>query len=139
MNRLHRHGRVVTFRYRGVHITFRKISVLDCVTPVHKLITKVGRWGLRTLSYASRVQLINSVFMPTHVYWAFIFLLPRAVLKRIIAICRNYLWDRKVETTRVLLVARDLVYRSKREGGLAMTDCVSWNDAAIGKYCLESK
>ncbi|XP_075084724.1 uncharacterized protein LOC107792115 [Nicotiana tabacum] len=123
----------LSFRYLGVLITSRKISVVDCEMLVDKLTVKVRGWGSRTLSYAGRVQLINSVLLHTHVYWASIFILPRAVLNRITSICRNYLWDGKVDTNRVPLIAWDFICRSKKEGGLGVTDCVSWSDAAIGK------
>nr|XP_016505784.1 PREDICTED: uncharacterized protein LOC107823607 [Nicotiana tabacum] len=71
------------FRYLGVPITSRKISIVDFEILVDKLTVKVRGWGSRTLSYAGRVQLINSI---------------------------------------------------KNEGGLGVTDCVSWNDAVIVKY-----
>lgn len=79
------------FRYLGVPITSRKISAVDCEMLVDKLTAKIRGWGSATLSYTGRVQLINSVSMQALVYWASIFMLPRAVLKRITSIYRDYL------------------------------------------------
>lgn len=93
------------FKYLGGPILSKKLSNTDCQVLVDKLTTRIRSWGSRNLSSARRVQMINGVPMHIHAYWASIFLLPKALLKSIIAICKNYLWDGKVETTRVLLVA----------------------------------
>lgn len=52
----------------------------------------------------------------------------------IISICRNYLWDAKAISSRAPLVAWDIVCRPKREGGLVISECITWNDAALAKY-----
>lgn len=86
------------------------------------------------MSYAGRVQLINSVLMHVHIYWASIFILPKLVMKRIAAICWNFLWNGKVETNRTPLVAWDVVTRHKKKGGLGIRDYVKWNETTIEKY-----
>lgn len=68
-----------------------------------------------------------------HSYWAAIFILPKKVLKDITPICRNYLWAGKGISNKVSLVAWDLVYRPKREGGLGIRACIIWNESAIAK------
>jgi hypothetical protein len=47
----------------------------------------------RTLSYAGRVQLINSVLFSIQVYWASLFLLPGQVIKSVEQIMRSFLWS----------------------------------------------
>lgn len=46
----------------------------------------------------------NSVLLRIHSYWSSIFILPKQVLKvkGITAICRNFPWDGKVNTTKTL-------------------------------------
>lgn len=60
-------------------------------------------------------------------------MIPKPILKIITAICKNFLWDEKVETNRTLLVALDLVIRPKKRR-LGIKDCVMWNEAVVAKY-----
>ncbi|XP_074300212.1 uncharacterized protein LOC141631444 [Silene latifolia] len=61
------------------------------------------------------------------------FIIPKSVIKRIEAICRNYLWDGSSEYHRVPLVAWDKVTLPKPEGGLGIKKAELWNVATIGK------
>nr|XP_009761796.1 PREDICTED: uncharacterized protein LOC104213930 [Nicotiana sylvestris] len=45
-----------------------------------------------------------------------------------------FLWDGEANSNKVPLVAWELVYRPKQEGGLRIIDCDLWNQAAIAKY-----
>ncbi|XP_074299730.1 uncharacterized protein LOC141630885 [Silene latifolia] len=49
-----------------------------------------------------------------------IFLIPKSVIKRIEAICRNFLWARSSDYHRVPLVAWDTITLPKTEGGLGI-------------------
>ncbi|XP_074290439.1 uncharacterized protein LOC141617156 [Silene latifolia] len=64
---------------------------------------------------------------------ASIFLIPKQVIKRIEAACRNYLWDGGSEYTRTPLVAWDMVCCSKKCGGLGIKQVGVWNLAIVGK------
>lgn len=59
------------------------------------------------MSYAARMMFVNSVLLSLHTYWAFIFVIPKTVIKRIVSICRNFLWDDKVISNRVLPISWD--------------------------------
>ena len=72
--------------------------------------------------------------MHIHVYWSIIFLIPKKVMKSIMAVCRNFLWSGQVHTSKVPVVAWEIVCQSKKEGGLGITECMRWNEAAIAKY-----
>lgn len=124
----------VSFKYLGVPISSKRLSIVDCEILVDKLISRIKRWGTRNLSYVGRAQLVNSVLLHIHVYWSSIFLLPKKVLKSITAACRNFLWSGQVHTTKSPLIAWETVCLSKKEGGLDITECMRWNEAAIAKY-----
>lgn len=96
--------------------------------------SRVNAWGTRNLSYAGRARMINSVLMQLHIYWLSIFILPKKVLKAIITMCRNYLWDGKVNSNRVPLVAWETVCKDTNKGRLGIYDCMVWNEAALAKY-----
>jgi len=112
------------FKFLGVPITTKRLSAIDCEMLVQKMIMKVKVWGTRNLSYAGRVQLVNSVLLHMNTYWLSMFVLPKRVLKDITGICRNYIWSGQVYTTKPPLVAWDIVCMSKKEGGLGVIDCM---------------
>lgn len=94
---------------------------------------KSRMWGSRHLSYAARTILVNNVLLSLHTYQARIFVIPKGVIKRIITLYRNFLWDGKFVTNRSPPVAQCQVCKSEVEGGLGIRDCNKWNKAAIGK------
>jgi len=59
---------------------------------VEKITRKISTWLIRTISYAGRVALINSVLMGVFNFWATIFILAKGVIKELERLCRNYLW-----------------------------------------------
>ncbi|XP_074288741.1 uncharacterized protein LOC141613898 [Silene latifolia] len=56
------------------------------------------------------VVLIKAVYKSLHSYWASIFIIPKAVLAKIEAICRNFLWDGGSEYTGSPTVAWDKIW-----------------------------
>ncbi|XP_074313861.1 uncharacterized protein LOC141649059 [Silene latifolia] len=87
----------------------------------------------RKLSYAGRITQIKSVLTTLHTYWAAIFILPKAVLKSINSLCRNYLWDGTADYLRIPLVGWFKICLPKEEGGLGVKQIHKWNDAAVTK------
>ncbi|CAK8534246.1 unnamed protein product [Lathyrus sativus] len=49
------------FRYLGVPLTSRKLSISHYMGLVDRIVKRIKHWSLKLLSYASRVQLIQSV------------------------------------------------------------------------------
>ncbi|XP_074289102.1 uncharacterized protein LOC141614243 [Silene latifolia] len=68
-----------------------------------------------------------------HRYWASIFVLPKGVLSRVDAICRNFLWEGHAEYSSVPRLAWNKVCVPKRESGLGLKESHVWNVATIGK------
>ncbi|XP_019106135.1 uncharacterized protein LOC109135475 [Beta vulgaris subsp. vulgaris] len=122
------------FRYLGVPITSKRISKADCEVLVDTILKRLICMSSRHLSYAGRVTLINAVLINLHTYWAEVFLLPKSVLEAITRICRTYLWEGKVYTSKPPPIAWQEVCYAKNRGGLGIRECISWNVAAIGKY-----
>ena len=122
------------FTYLGVKIDSKKLSKDDCSFLIDKIAARIRSWGVRTLSYAGRVQLVNSVLLSMHCYWSSIFILPKQVIEGVISACRNFLWGGKVASHKTPLVAWDLICRKKIEGGLGLKESHAWNLALLGKY-----
>ncbi|XP_074270821.1 uncharacterized protein LOC141594724 [Silene latifolia] len=93
------------FKYLGVPIQPGRLSRLDCNILIERIFSRIRGIGAKKLSYAGRVILINAVLNTLHNYWASIFLIPKGVIKRIEAICRNFLWSGSSEYSRSPLVA----------------------------------
>ncbi|XP_074292236.1 uncharacterized protein LOC141619110 [Silene latifolia] len=75
------------------------------------LMVRIRSIGAKKLSYAGRVVLINSVLNTLYNYWAAMFVIPKAAIKRVETICRNFLLDSSTEYHRVHLVGWDRVDR----------------------------
>ncbi|XP_074292053.1 uncharacterized protein LOC141618891 [Silene latifolia] len=120
-------------RYLGIPIQPGRLTRQDCNILLDRITAKIKGIGARKLSYAGRLTLINSVLNTLHNYWASIFLIPKCIITRIEAICRNYLWDGGAEYQRAPLVAWHTVCCTKKEGGLGIKEARVWNIATVGK------
>ncbi|GJV20379.1 RNA-directed DNA polymerase, eukaryota, reverse transcriptase zinc-binding domain protein [Tanacetum coccineum] len=70
-------------RYLGIPLITKQISINDCKPLVNKVKTKINDWKNKSLSYAGRVQLIESVLNSMQNYWASVFLLLKQVIYEI--------------------------------------------------------
>lgn len=72
-------------------------------------------------------------------FWIYIHIGPlclssqKTVIRRITAICKNFLWDGRAIYNRSPPVSWESMCRKKDKGGLGIRDCETWNVAAIGK------
>ncbi|XP_074301614.1 uncharacterized protein LOC141633016 [Silene latifolia] len=95
------------FRYLGVPIKAGRLTKQECSSLSENIVARIRGLGAKKLSYAGRITLINAVLNTLHNYWAQMFIIPKSIINRIIAICRNYLWDGSPDYHRVPLVAWD--------------------------------
>ncbi|XP_074305392.1 uncharacterized protein LOC141640520 [Silene latifolia] len=128
------------FRYLGVPVQATRLTKIECNVLVEKMVNRIRSLDAKKLSYAGRLVLVNSVLNTLHNYWSGIFLIPKCVVKRIEAVCRNYLWDGTADFHRVPSVGWDRVTLPKEEGGLGIKRTVTWNIASVAKladwlYC----
>ncbi|XP_070001990.1 uncharacterized protein LOC142166102 [Nicotiana tabacum] len=57
------------FKYLGVPLYTRKLSIHQCMPLVEKIIDKIRSWTSKFLPYAGRLQLINSLLFEMQIYW----------------------------------------------------------------------
>lgn len=126
----------LSFRYSGVPICSKRISVGHCDGLIENMICIIELWGSRNLSYMARITLINSILMSIHMYWAQVYILPRSVLKEINKICRSFLWSGHIYSHRPGLVAWDKLCCDKKEGGLGFKNIDRWNLTFMDRYGL---
>ncbi|XP_062113724.1 uncharacterized protein LOC133824761 [Humulus lupulus] len=124
--------------YLGVPLRPTKWRASDCEILIDKMRARLKGWASRHLSYAGRVQLINSVLLGIRSYWMNIFILPQKVVKAIDSLCRKFLWGEKDNRSKIHRISWDHVCRPKCFGGLGFKDSSSWNKGdSIREYRLK--
>lgn len=94
---------------------------------------KVKLWSSRSISFAGRAQLLNSVIFGMFSYWAAIFILPQMVIDQINSICRNYLWGGVAEYAKVPYISWSTTCSPRKMGGIGLKNIAAWNRAYIAK------
>ncbi|XP_022019023.1 uncharacterized protein LOC110919054 [Helianthus annuus] len=80
-------------RYLGVPLISTKLSFRDCRVLVERMERKVDNWMSKLLSFAGRLQLLNSVLAAMYTYWASVFILPMRIVKDLEKRMRRpYVW-----------------------------------------------
>ena len=88
----------------------------------------------RALSYDRHLQLIKSVLFSIQVYWSSMFILPKAVIRKVEAILRSFLWKGSDLSPGGCKVSWESLCVPKEEGGLGIKDMGVWNKAAMVKH-----
>ena len=121
------------FRYLGNLLTSRRISAADCDILIDKMRSWIRSWYAKNLSYVGRIQLITSVLNSISSYWCMMFILPKAVIRKVNLICRSYLWHATGNNPAPGNVCWKRICCPKKEGGLGIRNIETWNLIAIGK------
>ena len=95
---------------------------------------RIFNWKSKTLSFAGRLRLINSVLTSIHVYWASIFKIPIATIKEIEKMCRSFLWANCEIVKGKAKIKWDDICKPKAYGGLGVKNLRKWNDALLAKH-----
>ncbi|XP_019245984.1 PREDICTED: uncharacterized protein LOC109225688 [Nicotiana attenuata] len=109
------------------------MSIAQWQPLIEKMVARISSWTAKKLSYAGRIQLVQSVLFGIQAYWSQLFLIPSKVLKTIEAYCRSYIWSRVNTITRRSLVAWEKMCTPKSVGGLNLINLKLWNKAVAAK------
>ncbi|XP_058776141.1 uncharacterized protein LOC131650448 [Vicia villosa] len=107
------------FKYLGVPLSSKKLSICHYLPLIDKIMCRIHHWSSRLLSIASRFQLVKAVSFAIANYWIQCFPIPKAVIKKINASCRAFVWKE--------------VCKPKRKGGWNVLDLEEWNKIAMVK------
>ncbi|XP_058741823.1 uncharacterized protein LOC131614222 [Vicia villosa] len=108
------------FRYLGVPLSSKKLNIFHYLGLVDKIVCRIRHWTARFLSYAGRLQLINSVTFSMANYWLMVFPIPKAMIKKINAICRSFLWSGTDVICWKSTVAWDDICKPKKKEALVL-------------------
>ncbi|XP_060217033.1 uncharacterized protein LOC132644456 [Lycium barbarum] len=120
-------------KYLGLPLSPKKWTKLDCHQLSMKVTEKIRSVASRHLSYAGKLQVVNSILFSLHNFWGAVFILPQIVLKDVDEKCQDYLWGSSENAKKVSLVAWEKVCKPKKHGGLNIRSCRKWNMASVGK------
>ena len=87
---------------------------------LEKIRGRIFTWTMRFLSYAGRLQLIQSVLVSIVNFWSAVFRLPSQCIKEIEQLCSAFLWSGPTLKTSGAKVAWKEASKPKNEGGLGI-------------------
>ncbi|KAL9675480.1 hypothetical protein QQ045_003682 [Rhodiola kirilowii] len=116
------------FLYLGVPLDGCSLRGTQYNPIIDKMLSKIKSWSSRCLSYAGRLVLVKHVLSAIGSYWMRVLCFPKKVIKKITAICRNFLWSGNSVGKRSLVSWND-VCRPKVSGGLGVKDLGVFNKA----------
>ena len=111
---------ILPVRYLGAPLITTKLTAADCKPLVEGITCKIRHWASKLLSFAGRVQLIQSVLCSFQSFWNGLFILPKKVLKDVEQLMRRFLWKGPSLNKGGAKVAWEDVTLPLEEGGLGI-------------------
>ncbi|GJW66697.1 RNA-directed DNA polymerase, eukaryota, reverse transcriptase zinc-binding domain protein [Tanacetum coccineum] len=68
-------------KYLGVPLLAKRLGVSDCIDLIDSVARRINSWRNKMLSYAGRIQLIESILSYMQNYWASVYMLPVTIVK----------------------------------------------------------
>ncbi|GJY86836.1 RNA-directed DNA polymerase, eukaryota, reverse transcriptase zinc-binding domain protein [Tanacetum coccineum] len=116
----------------GLHLNMNKSSLFfGSLNIIEK---EAEDWKCKSLSYAGRLLLIASILESISAYWAFVFKLPKTVIKEINGIFKRFLWSNGDSAKGKAKLAWKHVCKPKKFKGLVLKNIEDWNDALLAKH-----
>ncbi|KAK9676672.1 hypothetical protein RND81_11G092500 [Saponaria officinalis] len=122
-----------SFRYLEVSLNEGKLNRTHFVDLIGKVQKALNHLSTRMLSYAERIQLLNSIVFGLENYWCSTLLIPKGVVKWIQGFCRKFLWHKHSDQKRIILKSCLTSSSAHSEGGFKIKEILSWNKAFISK------
>ncbi|XP_070023018.1 uncharacterized protein [Nicotiana sylvestris] len=95
--------REMPFRYLGILLDTKKLTLAKWLPLIDKTTAKISSWIAKKLSYAGRIQLVQSLLFGMQTYWAQIFILPVKMKTEITSLGMQF-FKRIVEQTTTVVV-----------------------------------
>ncbi|XP_021985901.1 uncharacterized protein LOC110882124 [Helianthus annuus] len=121
-------------RYLGVPLISTKLIFKDCKILIDRMESRITSWISKSVSFAGRLQLINSVLSSMHIYWASVFILPARVISELEKRMRRFLWNVGSSGRIRAKVAWSDVCLPKNEGGLGIRNVGDVNKALMTNH-----
>lgn len=116
-------------KYLGLPLCTKKLPVANCAPLIQQIKERISTWSARSLSFAGRLLLLNTVIAGITNFWCSTFLIPKSCINAINSACNSYLWKGSLEGQYSARVSWETITHSKDEGGLGIKDLLLWNRA----------
>ncbi|XP_010467312.1 PREDICTED: uncharacterized protein LOC104747378 [Camelina sativa] len=120
-------------RYLGLPLVTKRLSLSDCAPLIEQLKKRIGSWTARFLSFAGRLNLIQSVLWSVCNFWCSAFRLPRQCTREIDSLCSAFLWSGPELNPHKAKVTWEDICKPKTKGGLALRSLKEMNDVCCLK------
>ncbi|KAK9742042.1 hypothetical protein RND81_03G144800 [Saponaria officinalis] len=121
------------FRYLGIPLHSSRVAADVYGMLLSKVQCSVQHWSSNLLSYAGKIQLINSVIFGLETFWCSSVLLHKAIVKEINKLCKNFFWGTTDGQARMVHKSWKGICASWEEGGFGIKELISWNKALLLK------
>lgn len=125
------------FRYLGIPLNASRLTLDICAPLLDLISSKIHSWSTHLLSYAGRLQLVNSVIFGILNFWCSPFLLPTTLLNEISKLCRRFFWNYGLHDRKLIFLSWDRICKPKSEGGFNVKEMLSWNKALACKLIFK--
>ncbi|KAH1040657.1 hypothetical protein J1N35_042400 [Gossypium stocksii] len=122
------------FNYLGIPLGADPRKILSWSGIVDRVERKLLGWKSRSLSWAGRVVLINSMLSSLPIYFMSIFQAPVAVINKTDKIRRKFLWGSEGGRQKMAKVKWKQIYTPKEKGGAGVVDLRVKNKTLIAKW-----
>nr|GEY38171.1 hypothetical protein [Tanacetum cinerariifolium] len=79
--------------FGGVPLLSKRLYVKDCRLLIDKVKKRICDWKKKVLSFAGRLQLVQSVLSSMQVFWASFFILPKSIAADVERLLRDFIWN----------------------------------------------
>lgn len=110
-------------RYLGISFISWKLEATDCKI----IVARAKNWTNRVVSYAGRLQLVNSILFAIQVYWALLFIHAKVVIKQVKGALRTFLWPSSDLNSKRTKIPWNEVCLPKEEGHRVIKNMEHWN------------
>ncbi|XP_026439716.1 uncharacterized protein LOC113338529 [Papaver somniferum] len=125
-------------RYLGLTLLTTRLSFKDCISLIDKVTNMVQCWKYISLTYAGRLALIKHVLHGMVFYWLSCFTLPKKAIHCLNSIFKRFLCAGATLYKKTnFLISWDNVCTTYKEGGLAIRDIQTTNEAAGMRHIWE--
>nr|GEU64911.1 putative RNA-directed DNA polymerase, eukaryota, reverse transcriptase zinc-binding domain protein [Tanacetum cinerariifolium] len=122
------------FQYLGVKIGAPMSRIKSWKEVIEKVVSRLSKWKIQTLSSGGRLTLIKSVLNALPLYYMSLFKAPKAILKAIESLRSNLFNGVSKDGRKMVMVRWDKIMASKSKGRLDVSSLFASNRALLFKW-----
>ncbi|XP_074314554.1 uncharacterized protein LOC141649770 [Silene latifolia] len=122
------------FRYLGLPLHTSKLTSDMFDTVIIKIQQAMAHWSNYFLSYAGKLQVINSIVFCLENFWCSTVLLPKTVIAHINKLCKDFFWGIPLGSRRMVFKSWHQISSPWSFGGFNIKDLEAWNYSLMSKW-----